>query len=364
VKIALVAPLVSAIREPQLGGTQSFLADLAAGLAARGHRIHVFAAVGTEIPGAVVIDTGIHAETLRDSLYRAGASRPADGGPAARAFASVYGAVANGAYDLVHNHAFDAPAIRLAGRLSVPVVHTVHLPPEASVIAALREARTSPRPPTVAAVSESQAEGWRAVTAIDTVLPDGVPVRRIPWSASPGVGAVFAGRFSTEKGAADAIQIAGMAGLRIDLYGHPYDLAYARDCVYPHAAAPSVVLHAAVERTRLWQIMARAAVVLCPVKWDEPFGLVAAEAQAAGTPVVAFRRGGLAEVVVDGVTGFLIAPDDIPAAAQAARDAARIARAACRKHAEARLDLDASLDAHEALYRRAITPVPEVSRRG
>ena len=53
--------------------------------------------------------------------------------------------------------------------------------------------------------------------------------------------------------------------------------------------------------------MARAAVVLCPARWDEPFGMVAAEAQACGTPVVAFSRGALDEVIVDAVTGFLVA---------------------------------------------------------
>ena len=102
----------------------------------------------------------------------------------------------------------------------------------------------------------------------------------------------------------------------------------------------------------LWQAMARAAVVLYPARWDEPFGLAAAEAQACGTPVVAFRRGGLSEVIVDGVTGFLVPPDDIRAATEAVAREPGISRAACREHAESRLDLELSLDAHERLYRR------------
>jgi glycosyltransferase involved in cell wall biosynthesis len=98
--------------------------------------------------------------------------------------------------------------------------------------------------------------------------------------------------------------------------------------------------------------MARATVVLCPSRWDEPFGLAAAEAQACGTPVVAFRRGGLAEVIVDGVTGFLVPPDDIPAAVGAVSMVAGISRTACRDNADRQLDLELSLDAHERLYRR------------
>lgn len=357
-KIAIVAPLVSMIREPQLGGTQSLLADLAVGLVTRGHDVRVYAAAGSEIPGVTVIDTGIDAAALRDSLYRADArSRPDGRGEVEEAFAAVYASVRRDAVDIVHNHAFDAPAIRQAATLRAPVLHTLHLPPEPSVLEALRGARHSNRPPTVAAVSLSQAEAWRAVTRIDAVLPDGVPVHRIPWSASPGVGAVYAGRFSKEKGTVEAIEIARRAGLRIDLYGHPYDPAYAEACVYPRGIEPGVALHPPVTRQTLWEIMARAAVVLCPARWEEPFGLVAAEAQAAGTPVVAFRRGALAEVVVDGVTGRLVPPDDIPAAADAVRNAAGLSRAACRRHAEARLDLRVSLDAHEALYNRMIQPV-------
>ena len=106
----------------------------------------------------------------------------------------------------------------------------------------------------------------------------------------------------------------------------------------------------------MWAAMARAAVVVCPARWDEPFGMAAADAQACGTPVVAFRRGGLGEVIVDGVTGFLVAPDDIQAAADSVRRAAQLSRAACRDHAERHLDLERSLDAHEQLYRRIVHP--------
>src|SRR5262249_30989743 len=141
-------------------------------------------------------------------------------------------------------------------------------------------------------------------------------------------------------------------GVRIDLYGDPYDLAYAEECIYRRRGEPRVAVHPAVERNVLWEIMARASAVLCPARWEEPFGMVAAEAQATGTPVVAFRRGGLWEVIADGLTGFLVPPDDIAAAAQAVGQAPRVRRSACRRHAETHLGLESSLDAHEEWYRR------------
>jgi glycosyltransferase involved in cell wall biosynthesis len=355
-RIAIIAPLVTTIREPQVGGSQAVLADLAAGLQSRGHAVDVYAASGSAIPGVTVVNTGVDAGSLAGFLYRHDRGATADGGAADLAFATVYALVRQIAYDVVHNHAFDPPAVRLASALRSPVVHTLHLPPDATMAAALADARRSQNPPTIAAVSASQADSWRAFTPVDVVLPDGVPVERIPWSAAPGVGVVFAGRFSPEKGAEDAILIAREAGVRIDLYGEAYDPEYARAHVTSHQAEAGVAIHAGLMRTALWRVMAQARAVLCPAKWNEPFGMVAAEAQAAGTPVIAYRRGALAEVVVDGRTGFLVAPDDVMGAARALAAVDTIQRQACRQHAETHLSLDASLSAHERLYQRVQAP--------
>jgi glycosyltransferase involved in cell wall biosynthesis len=352
-RVAIVAPLVSAIREPQRGGSQAFVSDLARGLLARGHEVDLYCASGSEVPGVRVVDTGVDPRALAATLYRA--SGPvADGLAAAEAaFAAVYAAVRQDRYDVVHNHAFDPPAIRLATGLHAPVVHTLHLPPDAAVADALREVAHSDAAPTVAVVSAAQAGAWRRVATVDAILPPYVPTRLIRWSSSAGTGAVFAGRLSPEKGAIEAIEIARAAGVGIDVYGDPYDAEYSRERIEPRRADPGVVLHPGVPRTAIWEVMARAAVVLCPARWEEPFGMVAAEAQACGTPVVAFRRGALEEVILDAVTGFLVAPNDVGAAAEAVTTAAELSRSRCRDHAESQLDLELSLDAHEQTYARA-----------
>jgi UDP-glucose:tetrahydrobiopterin glucosyltransferase len=364
VKIAIMAPLVTAIREPQLGGSQAFVADLARGLAGRGHDVDVYAASGSRVDGVELIDTGVDPRALAGTLYRALGSAAPDGGdagvggdpPAAAAaeaaFATAFAAVRSNRYDVIHNHAFDAPAVRLATGSRAPVVHTLHLPPDRAVSAALRDVARQGRPPIVAVVSNSQADAWRRVVPVDAVLPPYPATRDIPWSAAGGLGAVFAGRLSPEKGAAEAIDIARAAGVPIRLYGDVYDEGYSSEQIDPRRGLPGVSVHEAVPRPALWQAMAQAAVVLCPARWDEPFGLAAAEAQACGAPVVAFSRGGLREVIVDRVTGFLVAPDDIAAAAEAVSKVAGISRRACRDHAESHLDLGLSLDAHERFYRR------------
>jgi glycosyltransferase involved in cell wall biosynthesis len=276
----------------------------------------------------------------------------AEASAAEPAFAAAYSIMKQTRYDVIHNHAFDAPAVRLATALTAPVVHTLHLPPDGAVSAALRQAARHSRPPAVAVVSAFQASAWRGVVGVDAILPPYPPTAIINWSQAAGKGALFAGRLSPEKGAAAAVDIARAAGLPIDVYGDVYDRCYARDEIDPRRSWPGVTVHEAVSRTTLWEAMAKAAVVLFPVRWDEPFGMAAAEAQACGTPVVAFRRGALSEVIMDGVTGLLVSPDDVRAAAEAVSAAAGISRSACREHAEARLDLELSLDAHERLYQR------------
>src|SRR5215469_3764288 len=165
-KIAIMAPLVTAIREPQRGGSQAFVSDLARGLAGRGHDVRVYAASGSLIPGVTVIDTGVDPQSLAGTLYRAfgpatggaGGAGPAAAAAAAAesAFTRAYLTMQETRHDVIHNHAFDAPAVRLATALRAPVVHTLHLPPDKAVSASLRLLARGGSAPAVAVVSESQ----------------------------------------------------------------------------------------------------------------------------------------------------------------------------------------------------------------
>lgn len=351
-KVAIVAPLVSPIREPQQGGSQAFLSDLARGLVGRGHDVDLYAASESKVRGVEVIDTGVDHRDLKATLYRSTDAAVEGSAAAERAFARVYAMVRESRYDVVHNHAFDSPAITFASTVSAPVVHTVHLPPDREVASALRQAFRAEPAPTVACVSVDQAKAWSTVVPIGVVLAPYIPTNQIRFSAAQGSGAVFAGRLSPEKGAFEAIAIARAAGIHIDVFGDPYDPEYARSRIDPCTAERAVDVHPAVPQNALWRAMARAAVVLCPARWEEPFGMVAAEAQACGTPVVAFHRGALGEVILDGVTGFLVAPDDLQAAAAAVGRIPALSRSACREHAESHLDIELTLDAHERLYER------------
>jgi glycosyltransferase involved in cell wall biosynthesis len=344
-----VAPLVTTISEPQQGGSQALLADLAVGLTGHGHDVDVYAATGSMIPGANVVDTGIESATLSDALVRHDRPRRSMGALNG-AYDHVFAIVARGEYDVVHSHGFDPPALRRARAGRAPIIHTIHLPPEPEAAAALLEAQRASEPGIVVGVSASQAQAWSSLVTFDRVIRNGVPVDRIPWSDQPGRGLIFAGRLSAEKGATAAIDIALLSNERIDLYGSAYDEDYARALRQRHEDDPSVTFHETLPRAELWRRFASARAVLCPSDWEEPFGLVAAEAQAAGTPVVAFARGGLREIIDDGVTGFLVEPGNIEQAAAAVRSVETLDRRRCRQHALDDLDFDACLAGYEALY--------------
>jgi glycosyltransferase involved in cell wall biosynthesis len=357
-RIALVAPLVTTISEPQQGGSQALLADLAVGLTRHGHDVDVYAASGSEIPGAHVVDTGIESASLSAALIRHDRPRRSVGA-LGEAYEHVFRIVERGEYDVVHSHGFDPPALRRARAGRAPIIHTIHLPPEREAGAALREAQQATEPGIVVGVSASQAQAWSSLVTFDRVIRNGVPVGRIPWSDQPGRGLIFAGRFSSEKGAAAAIEIALTSDERIDVYGTAYDEDYARALRRRHEGDPRVTFHEALPRPELWGKLASARAVLCPSDWDEPFGLVAAEAQAAGTPVVAFARGGLREIVDDAVTGFLVEPGNVEQAAAAVRSVETLDRRRCRQHAVDDLNFDTCLAGYEALYASVSAPRAE-----
>ena len=221
-RIAIVAPLVTTISEPQQGGSQAILADLAVELTRRGHVVDIYAAAGSVIDGAHIVETGVRSEVLSAALIRIGEPRRSLAA-LDEAYDHVFATVARGEYDVVHSHGFDSAALRRARVGRAPVVHTIHLPPEPEAAEAIREAQAAPEPAVVVGVSAAQERAWRPLVRFDRVIRDGVPVDRIPWTDRPGRGLLFAGRFSADKGAAEAIEIARSAGEPIELYGTAYD---------------------------------------------------------------------------------------------------------------------------------------------
>jgi len=382
-RIALLAPLVAPIAEPFLGGAQSLLRDLAVGLAARGHQVTLYAARGSDaatLPGVRLVALDVDSGELRPAQFMQSDPEPdtladslGDVDQAAtateRAFAHAYAVIANsaGKHDLLHAHAYDLPAFTLADRQPLPVVHTLHLPAvDAAIRAALgtlaplRSNTSNHASPWIITVSHACAATYTDFCRMDAVIYNGIAVDDIPFGVAPALHGqppepylLYAGRITPEKGVEDALAIANAAGYRLLMVGAVYNPAYYASRVAPRLTARAVALGPA-PREQLWTLMAGALAVLCPAQWDEPFGLVACEAQAAGAPVIGYARGGLVEVVANGETGYLLAPGDRAAAAAAVSSVGRLDRAACRRHVTDRFSLSRMLDDYEAFYRRML----------
>ena len=204
-------------------------------------------------------------------------------------------------------------------------------------------ARTTSAP--LATVSRSAAALWaRAGVPGVGVLRNGVPAGR-PASSAVEASILVAGRIAPEKGTHVAVRVARRAGLGVRIVGDVYDTDYHVTCVAP-MLRPGEWL-GPLPRDELSAIMARSLALVMPVGWDEAFGLVAAEAQMAGCPVVGYRRGALPEVVEHGVGGWLAEPDDEAGLAVGLERVAGLDRARIRARARRRFGLPRMVASYE-----------------
>jgi len=352
-RIALIAPLVAPIAEPQVGGSQVVVSDLARGLVMRGHDVTLYAAEGSHVEGVTVASLGIDAGAFSADAYRH--ASPALASQAmAESYRTLYAHIRGRGFDIVHNHGYDAPAIAEGVVAQVSVVHTIHLPPTGAITGAINDARGSSVATWFFGVSAGHTAAWQRSVRMDGTLANGVPVESIPFSRVAPREAVIASRFSPEKGMAESITAARLAGWPVVVHGVPYDPEYEASVRARWSDDPGVRFLPALQRKLLWTELGGAAALLALVRWEEPFGMVAAEAQAAGTPVVATRQGNLPEIVVDGETGALVDLDDVEGAATALERVGKLDRGACRRHAVEHLSLAHAIARHEDVYARVV----------
>lgn len=309
--------------------------DLATGLARRGHDVELYCAEGSEVPGARLVTVPLPQDAERALVMPLGAVPPPSPG-VARAIRLMLDAIAARAPDVISQHAFDAPAFD--GSHGLPILHTLHMPPLVPAVVAAAGA-TEAR--SLATVSNSCLAAWReAGVEVGQVLRNGVEDNAEIHVDAPERMALVAGRISPEKGIEDAIAAARATGLPVRLAGAHYDPGYEVDL-------RGVEVLGLLTRADLRQVMARSAVTICAVRWEEPFGLVAAEAQMAGCPVAAYRRGAMPEVIEEGVSGYLAAPDDTRELADAIERCLTLGRGEVRASARRRLGLEGALDGYE-----------------
>jgi glycosyltransferase involved in cell wall biosynthesis len=245
----------------------------------------------------------------------------------------------SGDYDLVHNH-LDWLPLAFSSACASPLLTTVHGFSSRAILPAYERAPS-------AYVSISDADRAPGLAYVATVH-HGVDLSVLPFRAEGGDGLVAFGRIHPDKGTADAIEIARRVGRSLLICGPVHDEAYHAECVLPHIDGDRVRYLGNVGPAERAEILGGAAALLHPVGFDEPFGLSVVEAMACGTPVVAYRRGSMPEVVDEGETGFLAS--DVDSAVLALRRAVRLDRHGVRVTAERRFGADRMVDEYLRVY--------------
>lgn len=318
-RVALVSTCALATPPHKYGGTELVVAELARGLTELGHEVTTFATGDSSVAGE-----------LRHHFAKPvwPPNELAEGRHAAYAFRDIIRPLQD--FDVVHlNHAAGLPFSILT---SVPCVMTMHHVRVEELVEHYRAFRDV----AYVAISRRQAA---LVPEVPTrrVVHHGLDPARYPAGDGRGGYVAFLGRFSEEKAPHLAIDAARRARIPLHVggtYHHVAEEYYQREMAPRLAAGDDVMCRGELGHDAKVELLRGAAAMLFPIQWEEPFGLVMIESMLVGTPVIAFRHGSAAEVVEDGVTGFLV--DSTEEMAQRIRELAFIDRRRCRERARAR----------------------------
>jgi glycosyltransferase involved in cell wall biosynthesis len=341
-RIAQVAPPYEPVPPPAYGGTERVVGELVRALVARGHEVTTFASGDSTVPGNLVA-------TVPAALWRSGFV-----GDAAPWFIATLDAVAERAreFDVIHSHVeWYGPLLARAVR--VPVVATWHGRLDLPWAHRLLERATTRN----VAISRAQA-ATHATVPWAAVVHNGLALDSAPFVEGPGDGLCFVGRIAPEKGVVDAIEVALRSGRTLRIAAKsgktPAERDYLEAVFRPalNRAGPAVEWLGEVSIEERDALLASSAATLMPGEWPEPFGLVAIESLACGTPVLARPVGGLPEIVRDGIDGYLRA--DVPGLAGAVEGLGVLDREAMRRSVLERFSADQMTTAYEDVYRGAL----------
>lgn len=348
-RIGIIAHLKYPIREPFAGGLEMYTHFLARSLRTRGHQVTVFAStrsderLGVEaICDATALDACGSAEAEDEAFFREH-----------HAYLTLMNELRHRRFDVVHDNSLHYLPVTMADALPMPMVATLHTPPFAWLESGVRLSRQ--RNVTFVPISQSVARYWSPITPVSGIISNGIDLNRFAYRSQPSPARywIWYGRIVPEKGLHLAIEAARLAGVHLKFAGPVSDQSYFDREIAPRMH-DQVTYLGHLDHDGLAGEIGGASAYLCTPCWEEPFGLVVAEALACGVPVASFARGAIPEII-DATCGVLARADDVADLARAGLAAENLSRIACRRRAEARCDAAAMIDGYERLYRQLAT---------
>lgn len=340
-KIAQISPLWESVPPKLYGGTERIVSYLTEELVRQGHEVTLFAS-GDSKTKATLQSSCPHALRLHTGLVNRDA-------PLVLQLERALGA-ASTEFDVVHSH-LDFLGFPMSRRAHVPAVTTMHgrldLPELGPIFQEYAEMA-------VVSISNAQRTPLPGANWVDTIY-HGLPANLYRAHDRPGSYLAFLGRISPEKCPDHAIELAKRVGmpLRIAAKVDPADEDYFKQKIERLLNHPLVEYVGEINDAEKDDFIGHAAALVCPYDWPEPFGLVLIEAMACGTPVLAYRRGSIPEVIDHGVTGFVC--DNLDEMAAAVPRIPEISRQRCREVFESRFTVERMVRDYVALYERMIS---------
>ena len=335
-RIAQIAPLHEAVPPKLYGGTERVVSFLTEELVAQGHDVTLFAS-GDSVtsaklepvwPRALRLDPTIRDAIAPQMLMMEAVRRRAD------------------EFDVLHFH-LDYWSFSLFSRQRTPYVTTMHgrldLP---EWVPLFNMFHNSP----VVSISDAQRRPLPQARYVGTVL-HGLPEDLLTPQPGPKDYLAFLGRIAPEKGPDRAIRIARACGipLKIAAKVDRTDQAYFDEVIRPMLAGGGVEMIGEINDAQKPEFLSGAQALLMPIDWPEPFGLVMIEAMACGTPVIAFNRGSVPEIIEDGVSGYIV--EDERGAMSAVNRLSKLSRATVRQQFEERFTARRMAEDYLTIYR-------------
>jgi len=252
-------------------------------------------------------------------------------------------------YDLIHNHT-ETAFLPFADLIKTPVITTMHGTGRSAVENLVyRRVKNNH----LIAISKKQIKNNPHLKFAGQIY-NGINVEKFPFNAKPKDYLLWLGRIAYIKGTHLAIEVAKKARKRLIIAGNVDEIEkeYFQTLIKPHLRSKKINFVGEVKGKEKMKLLKNAEALLAPILWEEPFGLVMVEAMACGTPVIAFNRGSVPEIIEDGRTGFIV--ENTREAVQALKKIKLIKRENCRKRVEKMFSQEKMVENYEKVYQRIL----------
>jgi len=338
-KIAQIAPLIERVPPKTYGGTERVIHALTEELVRRGHEVTLFA-TGDSLTSAKL--ESVYPRGLREAHFK---DMYGLNLPTLLHLGKAY--EMQDKFDIIHDH-LTPITLPIANIAKTSVVMTVHGPFSSEN----RKLFQAMQRPSLVTISAAQAYHVPGINHAG-VVHNGLPMEHYPFRSQPGEYLLYVGRISIEKGVHYCIEVAQRLDIPLVIAAklEKTDRPYFSEYIEPYLS-DRIRWIGEVDEEERNTLMSKALCFLHPVIWREPFGLTLIEAMACGCPVVAFNRGSIPEIVLNGETGYIV--DDVETMLEAVENIREIRRAKCRAHALENFSVDGMTDGYESIYKKIL----------